>query len=107
MMKGPISDQVTEKCCGCFLALTIVSQWMRVGAVWCGLLRRVRQSCAAEGGRVRCRRTRLQVCTCARVHVQRELWMVYVDDSTAACHDASCCCAVKMEGSIAVCEELL
>lgn len=70
MLKGPISDQVTEKCCGCFLALTIVSQWMRVGAVWCGLLRRVRQSCAAEGGRVRCRRRRFHLadvymCVCA------------------------------------------
>jgi hypothetical protein len=101
MMKGPISDQVTEKCCGCFLALTIVSQWMRVGAVWCGLLRRVRQSCAAGGGQAQCRRRRLQVCTCACVHVQRScgcMLMIY-----------SCvpCCAVKMEASIAVCGELL
>jgi hypothetical protein len=26
MVKGPVRDQVTEKCCGCFLAWTIVSQ---------------------------------------------------------------------------------
>jgi hypothetical protein len=89
MLKGPISDQVTEKCCGCFLALTIVSQWMRVGGVWCGLLRRVRQSCAAEGGRVRCRRRRLQKCTCACVHVQRSWGMV--DGDGIQLHVMACC----------------
>ena len=38
MLKGSISDQVTEKCCGCFLASTIVSQWLRGWGVGRGLL---------------------------------------------------------------------
>jgi hypothetical protein len=46
VVKGSISDQVTEKCCGCFLAWTIVSQWLRgwelAAAAW--LARRVRRA---------------------------------------------------------------
>jgi len=52
VVKGRIGDQVTEKCCGCFLAWKIVSQWLRVGVVWCGLL----GACGRAERASRCRR---------------------------------------------------
>ena len=64
MVKGPISDQVTEKCCGCFLASTIVSQWMRSWGVGRGLLGACTRGRALGAGKL------MQEKTLADVHVR-------------------------------------